>query len=390
MAASDGYLREVTVPSYLKSKLDSAKQRLTDPVVHADLIQIVKTVIAVVVAWLIAVKLVDLPQAFLAPWAALLTVHATVYRTLRRGVQQVGANVIGVLLAFVVAISIGVNFLTFGLAVLVALVVGRHRVLAGEGVTVATTTLVVLTLGYSQDSEILAARLLDSAIGIAVGVVVNFLVFPPLNDRSAAKQVDAVDDELGALFNDLAADIEAGYDEEDAEVWVNRTRDLDGDIDRAWVVVDEAEESGRLNFRMRRVGSGDGPNFSEVLHRLEQAVAETRSMARTLQRETRDASRWAPEFRARWLDMVKELGEAISAADANRLHQMRDRIEDLRVSLSSQLFADPCWPVYGAMLVNLRNISGAMDVVAAAQPVVSPRDRAKTARNAKDATVSRP
>jgi len=383
LAASDGYLREVTVPSYLKSKLDSAKQRLTDPVVHADLIQIVKTVIAVVVAWLIAVKLVDLPQAFLAPWAALLTVHATVYRTLRRGVQQVGANVIGVLLAFVVAISIGVNFLTFGLAVLVALVVGRHRVLAGEGVTVATTTLVVLTLGYSQDSEILAARLLDSAIGIAVGVVVNFLVFPPLNDRSAAKQVDAVDDELGALFNDLAADIEAGYDEEDAQVWVNRTRDLDGDIDRAWVVVDEAEESGRLNFRMRRVGSGDGPNFSEVLHRLEQAVAETRSMARTLQRETRDASRWAPEFRARWLDMVKELGEAISAADANRLHQMRDRIEDLRVSLSSQLFADPCWPVYGAMLVNLRNISGAMDVVAAAQPVVSPRDRAKTAPDTK-------
>ncbi len=383
MAASDGYLREVTVPSYLKSKLDSAKQRLTDPVVHADLIQIVKTVIAVVVAWLIAVKLVDLPQAFLAPWAALLTVHATVYRTLRRGVQQVGANVIGVLLAFVVAISIGVNFLTFGLAVLVALVVGRHRVLAGEGVTVATTALVVLTLGYSQDSEILAARLLDSAIGIAVGVVVNFLVFPPLNDRSAAKQVDAVDDRLGQLFNDIAADIEAGYDEEDAEVWVNRTRDLDGDIDRAWVVVDEAEESGRLNFRMRRVGSGDGPNFSEVLHRLEQAVAETRSMARTLQRETRDASRWAPEFRARWLDMVKELGEAISAADANRLHQMRDRIEDLRVSLSSQLFADPCWPVYGAMLVNLRNISGAMDVVAAAQPVVSPRDRAKTAPDTK-------
>jgi uncharacterized membrane protein YccC len=310
-------------------------------------------------------------------------VHATVYRTLRRGVQQVGANVIGVLLAFVVAISIGVNFLTFGLAVLVALVVGRHRVLAGEGVTVATTTLVVLTLGYSQDSEILAARLLDSAIGIAVGVVVNFLVFPPLNDRSAAKQVDAVDDELGALFNDLAADIEAGYDEEDAQVWVNRTRDLDGDIDRAWVVVDEAEESGRLNFRMRRVGSGDGPNFSEVLHRLEQAVAETRSMARTLQRETRDASRWAPEFRARWLDMVKELGEAISAADANRLHQMRDRIEDLRVSLSSQLFADPCWPVYGAMLVNLRNISGAMDVVAAAQPVVSPRDRAKATPDTK-------
>ena len=48
------------------------------------------------------VEVLSLPQSFLAPWAALLTVHATVYRTLARGLQQAAAAVVGVLLAFAV------------------------------------------------------------------------------------------------------------------------------------------------------------------------------------------------------------------------------------------------------------------------------------------------
>src|SRR3954447_4903126 len=76
------------------------RARLRDPVWWTNALQIVKTVLAAVVAWVLAVHVFDIEQAFLAPWAALLTVHATVYRTLRRGVQQVGATVLGVLVAF--------------------------------------------------------------------------------------------------------------------------------------------------------------------------------------------------------------------------------------------------------------------------------------------------
>ena len=61
--------------------------------------QLLKTVLAAVIARVLAFQVFDIEQAFLAPWAALLTVHATVYRTLRRGVQQVGASVVGVLVA---------------------------------------------------------------------------------------------------------------------------------------------------------------------------------------------------------------------------------------------------------------------------------------------------
>lgn len=82
---------------------------MRDPLVWTDVLQLVKTIAAAVIAWLLAVELFSLPQSFLAPWAALLTVHATAYRTLARGLQHAAAAVLGVVLAFAVAHFLGVT-----------------------------------------------------------------------------------------------------------------------------------------------------------------------------------------------------------------------------------------------------------------------------------------
>ena len=101
-------------------------ERLRDPVVWSDASQIVKTVAAAVIAWVIARDVLGIAQPFLAPWAALLTVHATVYRTLARGAQQVGATVLGVLLAFAAGAALGVNAASLGIVLLVGHAGGRH------------------------------------------------------------------------------------------------------------------------------------------------------------------------------------------------------------------------------------------------------------------------
>jgi cell shape-determining protein MreD len=111
------------------------RARLRDPVWWTNALQIIKTVLAAVVAWVLAVHVFDIEQAFLAPWAALLTVHATVYRTLRRGVQQVGATVLGVLVAFALGSVFGLNALSLGLAILVGLIAGSVRGLRAETTT---------------------------------------------------------------------------------------------------------------------------------------------------------------------------------------------------------------------------------------------------------------
>jgi hypothetical protein len=122
-----------------------------------------------------------------------------------------------------------------------------------------------------------------------------------------------------------------------------------------------AHESGRLNLRRRapalvRASQELGP----LLGRLEQAVAETRSMSRTVERAG-EPSRWDRRFRAAWLDLLGRAGAALSAADLAAIEQIRDELEDLP--------EEGLRPVQGALLVNLRNIVEAMDAVAEAQPV---------------------
>jgi uncharacterized membrane protein YgaE (UPF0421/DUF939 family) len=145
------------------------RARLRDPIWWTDALQIVKTVAAAVIAWVLAVYVFDIQQAFLAPWAALLTVHATVYRTFRRGAHHVGATVLGVLVAFVFGSLLGLNALSLGLAILVGLVAGSVRGLRAETTTAAATALVVLTTGISEEPGALLSRLADTGIGIASG-----------------------------------------------------------------------------------------------------------------------------------------------------------------------------------------------------------------------------
>src|SRR5215212_10051487 len=101
--------------------------RLRDALLWTEVSLVVKTVVAAVIAWLLAGHLFGVAQPFLAPWAALLTVNATVYRTFARGLQQVAAAVLGVLLAFAAGSLLGVGVVSLGLMLLVAMAVGRTR-----------------------------------------------------------------------------------------------------------------------------------------------------------------------------------------------------------------------------------------------------------------------
>jgi uncharacterized membrane protein YccC len=318
----------------------------------------------------IAGHIFGIAQSFLAPWAALLTVNATVYRTFARGMQQVGAAVLGVVLAFAAGTLLGVNAASLGAMLLLALAAGRTRALRTESTTAAATALVVLLAGYSQDGGVVAARLLDTLIGIAVGLLVNFAVWPPLHDRAAARQVDRIDDQLGELLSAMAERLRAGGEEIDVKEWLRRTRELDDEIDDAWAMVRQASESGRLNFRRRaadRVRASKG--FGAVLEGLEHAVAETSSLARTVGRAGPRVEEWDPEFRASWVDLLAGAGAAVTAADAPALGQLRGDLDAAAAALSHSGEVDALRPVHGALLVNLRNIVDAMEEVAAAQPV---------------------
>jgi hypothetical protein len=352
----------------------SLRDRLRDPVVWTGVSQLLKTVLATVIAWVLAAQVFSLEQAYLAPWAALLTVHATVFGSLRRGVRQAGASVLGILVAFAAGHLFGLSPVSVGAVILVGLLVGSVGGLREETTTTAATALIVLTNGYSDNGGILGARLLDTGLGIAVGLLVNLLVWPPLRDRSAASQIDAVAEAVGRVLSEIAARLSSECGPADVDGWIAKTNALDHAIDRAWSVLAQARESGRLNPRRataRRMRAAQG--FDDILGRLGQAVAETRSMVRTIGHARVPTSEWDPGFRERWRELLNRAGEAISTGDAEAVASVRADLSTYAEEVAVGHLREGFWPVAGAVLVNLRNILDALDVVADAQPVEVPR-----------------
>src|SRR4051794_10131278 len=154
-------------------------RRALGPVSLINWVQDGKTVLAGVLAWVIATDVLGLEQAFLAPWAAVLVVHATVYRTVSRGGQQVVATFLGVFLAWSAGILFGIGPLGMGSMLAVSYLLGRHRWLTHESTTIATTGIVVLATNAITDTDLLFSRLLDTTVGVVVGLTVNLLVWPP-------------------------------------------------------------------------------------------------------------------------------------------------------------------------------------------------------------------
>jgi uncharacterized membrane protein YgaE (UPF0421/DUF939 family) len=348
--------------------------RLRDPVTWTGVSQLLKTVLATVIAWVLAAQVFHLDQAYLAPWAALLTVHATVFGSLRRGIRQAGASVLGVLVAFGAGQLFGISAVAVGAAILAGLLAGSVRGLRDDTTTTAATALIVLTNGYADNGGILGSRLLDTGVGIMVGLLVNLLVWPPLRDRSAARQIDVVAERVGGVLSEIAARLSGGCHPADVDDWIAKTNALDRAIDRAWSVLAQARESGRLNPRhatARRMRAAQG--FDDILERLGQAVAETRSMARTIGHARVPTREWDPRFRERWRELLDRAGTAISAADAEAVTSVRADLSAYADELAVGHLREGFWPVAGAVLVNLRNILDALDVVADARPVAVPR-----------------
>ena len=222
--------------------------RLRDPVFWSDVVQLFKTVVAAVIAWVLATTVFDLPQPFLAPWAAILVVHATVYRTFSRGLRQVAAAVVAVLLAALVGNVLGLDTVAVAVLIVLALALGSLPWFGTETTTIATTALVVLTTGFSDDARLLS-RLLDTGIGIAVGLAVNVVVWPPLRRRTAIVAMNRIDDGIGELLVDIGTALDKGGEAVNVAGWIERTRDLDEELDQAWALVRQARESARMNPR---------------------------------------------------------------------------------------------------------------------------------------------
>lgn len=355
------------------------RERMPQPETVTDLLQILKSVVAGTAAWWLSVAVLDSALPFLAPWTALLTVHATVYRSLSRGAQTTVASTVGVALSFVIGAWLGVSLWTFALALFVGLLGARLSWIRDEGVAIATTAIFVLGSGFDSQQPLLMDRILEVAVGVGVGITVNLVIFPPLRNRQASRYVDSINRQMGDVLVNMSEELASSWDTDQADSWFEETESMSSELDSAWQTVRFARESQRVNprpsLRRRRWVRGGAPqgpaaeeaSYENILMRVDEGISHLRHLARTLREGAQVGGEWDTRFRERWAEVVGDAGRAIADPDAT-VEPVRDRLIDLSAELSSddQLPAQS-WPLYGSLITSVNHIAVIVDDVASAR-----------------------
>lgn len=360
----------------MRRTLRARLSTLAEPEVVTDLIQVAKGVIAGTTAWWLSMYILDSQLPFLAPWTALLTVHATVHRSLSRGMQTTVASTVGVLLSFMIGAWLGVSVWTFALALLVGLLGARITWIRDEGVAIATTAIFVLGSGFDGQQPLLLDRIIEVALGVIVGVVVNLAVIPPLRHRQASRYVDSINRRMGDVLRDMADEFASSWDTDRAEAWFQETQSMSEELDSAWRTVRFARESEKMNPRTRltvpsRTRRGPSPaadaSYEEILARVDEGISHLRHLARTLRDATYDDGEWDSTFRERWVEIVRDAGRAIADPDTE-VEPIHDRLTALAADVSEDgRLPRRSWPLYGSLIASMRHIAVIVDDVASAR-----------------------
>ncbi|WXF91045.1 hypothetical protein WDV91_17490 [Curtobacterium flaccumfaciens pv. flaccumfaciens] len=214
-----------------------------------------KAAAAAVIAWFVARHIpgVAAEYPYYAPLGAVVAMQTTVFAGIRSGVQTLVGIALGILIAAFTMWVGDPGFLAIALAVGVGVLVGGFRVL-GEGSSwVSTAALFVLLVGGANAEGYSLGYLVQMAVGVVIGLLVNFLVFPPLHFWDAEHRIDAVNGVLADHLDGLAAVLEEG--KRDEKAWDHQQDRLDRAIADVRSRVAIAHESRRLNPRGALRGS---------------------------------------------------------------------------------------------------------------------------------------
>ena len=148
---------------------------LNPPTRRLTWLTIIKASVAVAVAWQIASALPGDDAPVFAPIVALTTVQTSLYGTFAQGFKTVAGNIIGVALATVLVNVAGRTALALFVATFVGLAVSK-RLPIGSGARGQVTFSMILVVALGPTSGYATARLLDCAIGGAIGILVSLLV----------------------------------------------------------------------------------------------------------------------------------------------------------------------------------------------------------------------
>lgn len=228
-------------------------------------LQVVKSAIATITAWVVAGWLIPGPLPVFAAIAALLVVQPSVNQSISKAVERSVGVIAGVVIASALALVFGQSTWVVLVAVAAALgVAWLLRMTTATANQVAISALLVLALGAATPGYAVD-RIIETVIGAAIGFVVNLVFVPPVALAPAQQAVEILGDEVAASLDRLADALAAPQTAAELEELMLTARLMRPMVATADEAIDAAAESLTLNPRSRR--------RREELRQLEAALA---------------------------------------------------------------------------------------------------------------------
>jgi len=216
---------------------------------RSPLLQVVKTSLAAIVAWLVCAALLHQPLPIFAAIAALLVVAPSVNQSLAKGVERSVGVIVGVLLAYAAGDLFGHStWVVLGIIVVSLLLAWVLRLSPGSANQIPISAMLVLALGL-QTPGYAVDRIVETVIGALIGLAVNVLVVPPVLFGPAHDAVTRLASEISGTLGDLAHVLRIPTDSRGVEAVLERARTLRGLRDEAAAALASADESLTLNPR---------------------------------------------------------------------------------------------------------------------------------------------
>ena len=218
----------------------------------ARLLLALKTAIAAGLAWPVAQLLPGVVDeySYYAPLGALISMMPTLMGSLRASLQTVLGLGIGVALAWAVIQSPLPSAASVPLAVGIGVLLGGLRGLGAGRDYVPIAALFVLVVGGAQADDFSLGYVVQMGVGMAIGIVVNLVIVPPLRLQESANRIIGLRRDIAAHLDGMAAVLVESWPPEHQE-WLEGLKALDSGVNAAEPVVEEARESRIMNPRAR-------------------------------------------------------------------------------------------------------------------------------------------
>ncbi len=316
-----------------------------------------------------------------APLTALLVVQVTLFSTLTAGLQRIGAVVAGVVVAVLFSDWVALSWWSLAVVISAAIIVGQLLRLREHLLEVPISAMLVLAVGGTEPKA--EARIVETLIGAAVGILYTFALPGPVQSRTAGQNIEEFAARMARLLRRMAGELGDGVTTDRAQGWLDEARDLSRRVSRVDLSLVHAEQSRRLN--VRALGTVDpAPLLRSGLDALEHSAVALRSLCRAVLETAGDVPAgndgYPPDVREVLAVLLGDLAAAVEAFGAlvrgeaegvvaeqdRRLAAALEAVREARVRLTELLLVDrsddAAWEQHGVLLSSVQRMLAEVDV----------------------------